>query len=225
MGCNAWNHPPQCMCGWGGEVGATRFFQNALQWPTARGSLLNPNARCRKCGSSVFFYKSTNGGSVLFDSLGPPWPKHPCTIDNATDEIPTSAYWQANEILNRNFFNRMPLNLLVGNDTKLASWVLDKLLVQVRNGQFRPTVAMWISVLPPLAVGGSNLDLSKVNLVKVTSMANCVSQYFNISRRGRWQKVCLEVALAVLDLAAERDTARIAAIASKGSISDTSSSN
>ncbi len=40
---------------------------------------VNPNASCPKCGNSVFFYQSRNGGRVFFDELGPPWPKHPCT--------------------------------------------------------------------------------------------------------------------------------------------------
>lgn len=42
-----------------------------------------PNARCPVCKEEVFFYRSPNGGSVFFDELGPPWPKHPCTISNA----------------------------------------------------------------------------------------------------------------------------------------------
>jgi hypothetical protein len=32
----------------------------------------------------VFFYQSPYGGRVFFDSLGPPWPKHPCT-DHPTE--------------------------------------------------------------------------------------------------------------------------------------------
>lgn len=39
-----------------------------------------PNASCPVCGASVFFYQSPTGGRVFFDELGPPWPKHPCTI-------------------------------------------------------------------------------------------------------------------------------------------------
>lgn len=211
MGCNAWNHPPGCACGWGGESGAASLTENALHWPTVQGSYLNPNARCKKCGDSVFFYRSANGGTVLFDSLGPPWPKHPCTADNSTDDIPTSAYWQARENLDKNFFSRVPPDVWLGSDTKLASWILNKLLIQVRNGQFRPTVAMWIVILPPIAVGGPDVDLLNVNLAKVTSIAKCVSHYFESPRRGRWQKVCWKIALAVLELSAERNARRIAA--------------
>lgn len=32
--------------------------------------------RCKRCGKYVFFYQSENGGKVIFDDLGPPWPKH-----------------------------------------------------------------------------------------------------------------------------------------------------
>ncbi len=215
MGCNAWNHPPECACGWGGEFGAARLTENALHWPTVQGSYLNPNARCKKCGDSVFFYKSANGGSVLFDSLGPPWPKHPCTADSSTDDIPTSAYWQARDILDRNFVKGAPRDVLMGNDTKFASWILNKLLNQVRNGQFRPTVAMWISILPPIAIGGPNVDLLNINRAKVTSIAKCVSNYFEVPPRERWKKVCWEIALVVLELGAERDARKITATAEK----------
>ncbi len=39
-----------------------------------------PNANCPKCGASVYYYEHPNGARVFFDSLGPPWPKHPCTV-------------------------------------------------------------------------------------------------------------------------------------------------
>ncbi len=32
--------------------------------------------RCKLCGQYVFFYQSENGGKVVFDDLGPSWPKH-----------------------------------------------------------------------------------------------------------------------------------------------------
>ena len=44
-----------------------------------RGSWVNPNASCPVCGCAVYFYQSPYGGSVYFDELGPPWPKHACT--------------------------------------------------------------------------------------------------------------------------------------------------
>lgn len=77
MGCNGWNHSPNCDCGWGGEFyesGSSNInscWQNFLSYTI-------PNAQCPYCGEKVFFYRSPFNGSVYFDDLGPPWPKHPC---------------------------------------------------------------------------------------------------------------------------------------------------
>ena len=97
MGCNAWNHPSDCMCGWGGDTGgggrrgtfgaASQVrripFPNGFEWNVRRAPSLdtyvNPNARCPVCDAEVFFYRSPHNGRVFFDELGPPWPKHPCT--------------------------------------------------------------------------------------------------------------------------------------------------
>lgn len=93
--CNAWNHPPDCDCGWGGDTGGsarvyhlgTRPRQDhkyLAAWSFKRPgvteeSYTRPNARCPVCGDCVFFYQSPNGGRVFFDELGGDWPKHPCT--------------------------------------------------------------------------------------------------------------------------------------------------
>ena len=87
MGCNAFNHHPDCNCGWGGvNYGSA----NSLPWATYPSvlrlhtdwgrwsSYTIPNVRCWDCGEAVFFHRSPNGGSVLFDALGPPWPIHLC---------------------------------------------------------------------------------------------------------------------------------------------------
>lgn len=80
MTCNAFNHPANCDCGWGGAFysSADRLVNDFQHWREA-SSYTTPNATCPICGSKVFFYKSPYGGSVYFDGLGPPWPKHPCT--------------------------------------------------------------------------------------------------------------------------------------------------
>jgi len=92
--CNAWNHPPGCDCGWGGEghLGRRPVFVNPIRsivprhlsrFESSYESYVNPNAKCPVCGENVFFYQSSEGGRVFFDELGPPWPKHPCTDSTA----------------------------------------------------------------------------------------------------------------------------------------------
>ncbi len=95
--CNAWNHPADCNCGWGGDgnfggfggyggggggYGGWRIRDDGqvFEFPfITYPSYVNPNARCPVCGAEVYFYQSPYGGRVFFDDLGPPWPKHPCT--------------------------------------------------------------------------------------------------------------------------------------------------
>ena len=94
--CNAWNHRPNCSCGWGGtghsgrgggRHSGHRPSSPVFSWipPISHSyeSYVNPNATCPVCGEPVFFYQSPHGGRVFFDELGPPWPKHPCT-DNSS---------------------------------------------------------------------------------------------------------------------------------------------
>ena len=52
-----------------------------------RANFTTPNAACPVCGARVFFYQNEHGSRVYFDSLGPPWPKHPCT-DHPRRAIP-----------------------------------------------------------------------------------------------------------------------------------------
>lgn len=88
--CNAWNHPPDCTCGWGhagsgsGSVyraygassySAPRFAPSNSVW-RYRDDFCAPTT-CPRCGKEVYFIRH-NGGSVWVDSLGWPWPKHGC---------------------------------------------------------------------------------------------------------------------------------------------------
>jgi hypothetical protein len=91
MGCNAWNHPLDCDCGFGGDTGgyipyappnASVQRADGKIWRKAR--LVEPNAKCPVCSDPVFFIETENGGRVFFDELGPPWPKHPCTDNRDT---------------------------------------------------------------------------------------------------------------------------------------------
>jgi hypothetical protein len=88
MPCNAFNHPPDCNCGWGGKYYESEKPLDAPYWRFER-SHTNPNAKCPVCAAAVFFYRSPDNGRVFFDSLGPPWPKHACT----TSPIPRKLGW------------------------------------------------------------------------------------------------------------------------------------
>ena len=88
--CNAFNHPKSCKCGWGsdGIMGYSNSYDNNLDCELgflaqayvfeAKGSRTQPNYQCKCCGAKVYFFQSSSGGKVLFDSLGQPWPKHDC---------------------------------------------------------------------------------------------------------------------------------------------------
>lgn len=92
--CNAWNHPPGCNCGWGGEgsLGSTGGWANSHKYPKfvpipeKQGGLTSYKCKsndfcrpttCQYCGSKVYFIRH-NGGTVWLDELGWPWPKHEC---------------------------------------------------------------------------------------------------------------------------------------------------
>lgn len=99
MACNAYNHPLNCRCGWGGvnygsgirswEIKQAHEYERAEAEKQKRAHdlkpFVTPNARCPVCGAEVWFYSSPDGGRVYFDDLGWPWPKHPCT-DNRTSD-------------------------------------------------------------------------------------------------------------------------------------------
>jgi hypothetical protein len=86
--CNAWNHAPGCTCGWGGDGhsgggGGGSYYPTVYLreiWPHHNDKFCRPTT-CPKCGEQVFFVRH-NGGSVWFDELGPPWPKHKCFTDD-----------------------------------------------------------------------------------------------------------------------------------------------
>lgn len=96
--CNAWNHPINCRCGWGGDghLGGPGYrSQQASVSPAVHFNFRSlhayttPNARCPVCNQRVYFYQSPFGGKVFFDALGGDWPKHPCT-DKFTKSRPSS---------------------------------------------------------------------------------------------------------------------------------------
>ena len=73
MPCNAYGHPPECNCGWGGV-----FYANDTHaFSEEKSKFSSPNSKCPQCGTSVYFYRN-NDSAVYFDEMGPPWPKHAC---------------------------------------------------------------------------------------------------------------------------------------------------
>lgn len=111
--CNSKNHSPGCTCGFGGDGHRGRrgpsyfsclipvqpprdsFLDRYTEFRTLRrvsACFVNPNATCRRCGASVYYYENQFGSRVYFDELGPPWPKHSCTDLNSftTSSAPSS---------------------------------------------------------------------------------------------------------------------------------------
>jgi hypothetical protein len=79
--CNAWNHSPDCDCGFGGDTGGGGWPTVPSTWAYRHEDFTRPTT-CPECGAPVFFVRH-NGGSVWFDELGPPWDKHGCFADDA----------------------------------------------------------------------------------------------------------------------------------------------
>lgn len=88
--CNAYNHPSNCPCGFGGNGNHnTRYIETQIYHPC----YIDPNANCPVCGESVYYFQSHNGGRVFFDDLWPDWPKHPCTDNNNKVPISNKYYY------------------------------------------------------------------------------------------------------------------------------------
>jgi hypothetical protein len=105
--CNAWNHPPECTCGWGGDgySGAgggftarecTEYRKEAFVSYRQESSDFCHKTDCPRCGGPVFFIRH-NDGSVWVDELGWPWPKHGCF----EDDISVGVYRSLLEVLSR----------------------------------------------------------------------------------------------------------------------------
>jgi hypothetical protein len=82
------------MCGWCYKTGSNWYSRRehlevdheAAQRTVAQSGanrsyaacFVVPNATCRYCNASVFYYENEYGSKVFFDELGWPWPKHSC---------------------------------------------------------------------------------------------------------------------------------------------------
>lgn len=131
--CNAWNHSPDCTCGWGGEghkgkktlnlndsysILSVSKFKFEKSNPI---SYTNPNALCPICNKKVFFFKSENGGCAYFDELGPPWPKHPCMDQIKMNSVKVKFYniFNLDPKVKKNHFNSL---VKIENISLLEKW-------------------------------------------------------------------------------------------------------
>ncbi|MEH2124242.1 hypothetical protein [Nostoc sp.] len=95
MPCNAWNHPSDCNCGFGGDVGvyihgniSSLLNSNETQCKESKDKVQTKTypTKCKKCGKAVYYHTNGNGDSVFFNSLGYPWQVHGCWYDYWKEE-------------------------------------------------------------------------------------------------------------------------------------------
>jgi len=104
--CNAHNHPPGCTCGWGGfgssgGGSSMHYLRTAFNdWMplefNKEHSDFCAEVNCRDCGQLTYLIHH-NGGYVLVDELGWPWPIHPCYQKKRHEY---SYFLEENDILN-----------------------------------------------------------------------------------------------------------------------------
>lgn len=210
MGCNGANHSLDCDCGWGGVYHANSGdLTQALAWPMAAGSWINPNAHCPVCNASVFFYKSPTGGKVYFDALGAPWPKHPCVSSaieapSSVNEVPDSVYWRARDyflLWQRKLVTRAGLKVLGLSNKKFTEWMIEETFLRsLKNCKYSPIVALWVLCLPHAVLGEMNFNLEQIKKTTLIEMAKRIQDYFEKwPPRGTEKKACQRIAQLVLD--------------------------
>lgn len=90
---HGYNHYSNCNCPWCINYGRGRInkqellfaFEKRLNEFKEYFSFTNPNANCKFCGQSIFFYQNSYGSRVFFDMLGKPWTKHKCYYEIVQD--------------------------------------------------------------------------------------------------------------------------------------------
>lgn len=73
-------------------------FSAGRNWPRRYLDEGEPNAVCPVCGADVWFFRNDAGGCAYFDSIGRPWPKHPCMDSRRLAD--RTAAWQARAAFN-----------------------------------------------------------------------------------------------------------------------------
>jgi len=102
--CNAWNHPPNCNCGWGGSNYVNPNVGRNKSLCATRIEPKTYTTPCPWCGQDVYYHTNGYGDSVYFDSLGYPWQIHGCFKDHLENKK-TSKH-QPPKKLTGNFFNK-----------------------------------------------------------------------------------------------------------------------
>lgn len=104
MSSRGHNHPAYCSCRFcqpRNHAEESHVTTDLVSVVGTRHSYTFPMT-CSACGNAVFVYQSKHGGRAVFDELGPPWLKHPCSdgaravrLSASDQSLPTRRYsWQ-----------------------------------------------------------------------------------------------------------------------------------
>ena len=171
--CNAWNHPLDCTCGWGGD-GHLGGRGQGNSWGThyepapanavwsCRDSYAAPT-KCPNCGGAVYFVRH-NGGSVWLDEIGWPWPRHACFDDKP--EPNWSSYLRAHAGALPYRLPNLPQNSAVAGSTRVTLFIGLVVATQWLRDLDGQTVI-------GLAVDGGHLG-RRIGVIK----GDCTAEYF-----------------------------------------------
>ncbi|WP_311230730.1 MULTISPECIES: hypothetical protein [unclassified Acidovorax] len=142
---------------------------------------------------------------MYFDALGAPWPKHPCIADGQQMSEPTSAYWDAIDLIGK-VLSKPSLEVLLGSRSKTFAWMLEKTSAAVANGNSRVAIAYWIISLSPAAIGRLDVELQSANQKEAYEIALCVTRNLGDKKTTGLRKVAKELAEQVIKYADEKRT-------------------
>ena len=145
------NHSWSCTCGWctstwgGGGGGRNQaYYAERLKdwlkigpreyhWKYRTEDYCRPT-NCPICGAPVFFVRH-NGGSVWFDALGKPWPKHACFDNDTRRSIYLNGYYY--ETANTTSSSHQKITRLVEHLTEPLIGVVVEVHLSVGNSGHR----------------------------------------------------------------------------------------
>lgn len=138
---------------------------------------------------------------MFFDALGAPWPKHPCTVSDPAIAPPSSAFFQAVDLLNlervvRRF--KPSLRILTGPQKQWREWLIDCFVRQIDHNRYAYAVAEWVLHLPPSVIGRPDLSLSHLKLVDAAEIAYAVRAHLEQRKPTRAHKELIYLADALI---------------------------